>query len=239
MMRESLDPGARHLLVDWLPQNVVETLWRTAGSGATSANWNTNVTTEPWVRLRRQGNVFTGFYSLDGIVWTQTTQQTIAMAGSIYAGLAVTAQGLDGQPVLDAILALGSQASEEDPLQVAELQLLGQTVLIGRFVRVGHCAGHRGQGHMFLPVFLARQGVIDDRVDGAEQGLHEFLGPGPLAGGKLAAAGPVEVAQGELLDRVVDDRQPREYAQHPLELRVAGPAAQPIVGEPFEVRPLI
>ena len=91
MMRESLDPGARHLLVDWLPQNVVETLWRTAGSGATSANWNTNVTTEPWVRLRRQGNVFTGFYSPDGIVWTQTTQQTIAMAGSIYAGLAVTA----------------------------------------------------------------------------------------------------------------------------------------------------
>lgn len=90
MMRETLDPGARHCLVDWLPQGIVESLCRNATAGATTAFWNTNVTTEPWLRLQRQGSLFTGYYSLDGVHWTQTTSQTVSMAASIYVGLAVT-----------------------------------------------------------------------------------------------------------------------------------------------------
>ena len=90
MMRETLNAGARHILVDWLPQNVVETLCRNTNGGATTAFWVNNVTTEPWVRLKRQGATFTGYYSLDGTNWTLTTQQTVAMASSIYVGLAVT-----------------------------------------------------------------------------------------------------------------------------------------------------
>ena len=90
MMRESLSAGARHVLVDWMPQNTVETLCRNATGGSTVAFWVNNVTTEPWLRLKRQGNVFTGYYSLDGTNWTLTTQQTVAMTNAIYVGLAVT-----------------------------------------------------------------------------------------------------------------------------------------------------
>ncbi|HSZ58861.1 MAG TPA: hypothetical protein VK797_24690 [Tepidisphaeraceae bacterium] len=42
-----------------------------------------------WVRLQRQGNVFTGFYSTDGVNWTQTQQLTLAMPATLYVGIAV------------------------------------------------------------------------------------------------------------------------------------------------------
>jgi len=49
-----------------------------------------------WVRLRRVGNVFTGFVSADGQTWRQEGNSvTIAMGASVYAGLAVTSH-LDG-----------------------------------------------------------------------------------------------------------------------------------------------
>jgi hypothetical protein len=42
-----------------------------------------------WVRLVRQGNVFTGYYGTDGTNWTQSGQITIALPTTIYVGLAV------------------------------------------------------------------------------------------------------------------------------------------------------
>ncbi len=43
-----------------------------------------------WVKLNRTGNVFTGYYSPDGIIWTQVGSQTIAMGPTISVGLAAT-----------------------------------------------------------------------------------------------------------------------------------------------------
>src|SRR5262245_20742450 len=49
-----------------------------------------------WVRLRRVGNVFTGYVSADGQTWRQQgSSVTIAMGANVYAGLAVTSR-LDG-----------------------------------------------------------------------------------------------------------------------------------------------
>lgn len=134
MMRETLDPSARHMLVDWLPQNVVETLWRNASAGATTAFWSTNVNTEPWVRLQRQGNVFTGYYSLDGVNWTQTTQQTIPMAGSIYVGLAVTAHDTTqmNESVFDHV------AVDPSPLQLSATVSGGNVMLSWPSSAVGY-----------------------------------------------------------------------------------------------------
>ncbi len=42
-----------------------------------------------WVRLVREGNVFTGYYGTDGTNWTQSGQVTIALPTTIYVGLAV------------------------------------------------------------------------------------------------------------------------------------------------------
>ena len=49
-----------------------------------------------WVRVRRAGNVFTGYVSADGQNWRQQgASVTIAMGANVYAGLALTS-GVDG-----------------------------------------------------------------------------------------------------------------------------------------------
>lgn len=45
-----------------------------------------------WLRLRRAGNVFTGFGSRDGVVWTQLGAATIALPVQTFVGLAVASQ---------------------------------------------------------------------------------------------------------------------------------------------------
>jgi regulation of enolase protein 1 (concanavalin A-like superfamily) len=43
-----------------------------------------------WVRLVREGNLFTGYYSTDGSAWTLLGSDTITMGSTVYVGLAVT-----------------------------------------------------------------------------------------------------------------------------------------------------
>jgi hypothetical protein len=62
----------------------------------TSAGATTSIATggsvsfpNAWVRLRRVGNVFTGFYSTDGVNWTKLSQTTVSLGSTIYVGIAV------------------------------------------------------------------------------------------------------------------------------------------------------
>jgi len=45
-----------------------------------------------WVRMERQGDQFSAFYSSDGVTWTPMiwSPQTISMPDSVYIGLALT-----------------------------------------------------------------------------------------------------------------------------------------------------
>lgn len=43
----------------------------------------------PWLRLRRHGDTFTGFYSANGSAWTQLFSQSIPMEGAVYAGFGI------------------------------------------------------------------------------------------------------------------------------------------------------
>ncbi len=45
-----------------------------------------------WLRLRRAGNVFTGFGSRDGLGWTQLGSATLALPAQTFVGLAVASQ---------------------------------------------------------------------------------------------------------------------------------------------------
>lgn len=47
---------------------------------------------QAWLRLKRAGNVFTGYGSLDGKTWTQLGSATISMPTKIYLGLAVASE---------------------------------------------------------------------------------------------------------------------------------------------------
>jgi regulation of enolase protein 1 (concanavalin A-like superfamily) len=45
-----------------------------------------------WVRLVREGNLFSGYYSVDGSSWTLLGSDTISMGSTVYVGLAVTSR---------------------------------------------------------------------------------------------------------------------------------------------------
>ncbi|HTI70104.1 MAG TPA: lamin tail domain-containing protein [Candidatus Limnocylindria bacterium] len=66
-----------------------------AGNGTTTASipggYPANYP-QTWLRLRRVGNTFTGFASLDGQSWTQLGQSSVGLTDPVYVGLALSAE---------------------------------------------------------------------------------------------------------------------------------------------------
>jgi len=93
MIRETLDPGSRHALVDVEPTAGIEFLFRTNTAGSSYSVAVANQTAPNWIRLTRTNNLFRAYWSPDGNTWSQIgTATNIPMAGtSAYIGLAVCA----------------------------------------------------------------------------------------------------------------------------------------------------
>jgi len=90
MFRETLTPTSKHAMTDVSAAAGVEFLSRNAVSGITTADVAAG-TAPKWIRVVRSGNVFTSYTSDNGTTWTQLgTPKTIAMANTIYVGMAVT-----------------------------------------------------------------------------------------------------------------------------------------------------
>ncbi|TCN54629.1 T9SS C-terminal target domain-containing protein [Flavobacterium circumlabens] len=90
MFRETLTPTSKHAMTNITAAAGVEFLSRDAVSVPTIGQGAAG-TTPKWLRIVRSGNVFTSYSSDNGTTWTQIdTPRTIAMANTIYAGLAVT-----------------------------------------------------------------------------------------------------------------------------------------------------
>ncbi len=98
----------------------------TVGGGATTATLNGGFPVnypQTWLRLRRVGNVFTGFGSLDGQKWVQLGTATVTLPAQIYVGLALssgnaqqvsTAQFRDYGPIQSAVV--GTYTPDREPL---------------------------------------------------------------------------------------------------------------------------
>ncbi len=89
MIRESLEPGAVHAMVDIQPMNEVQFLRRTMADSTSEADGVSEVSTPVWVKLNRAGNTFTARYSLDNTNWTTLGSVTIPMSSNVYIGLIV------------------------------------------------------------------------------------------------------------------------------------------------------
>jgi hypothetical protein len=98
MIRETLNASSKFAYTLISPSNGVDFEYRQSTGGSVGPpGVNDRVSRAPyWVRLRRVGNVFTGYVSADGQTWRQHgSSVTIAMGANVYAGLAVTSH-LDG-----------------------------------------------------------------------------------------------------------------------------------------------
>ncbi|MBK8002103.1 MAG: lamin tail domain-containing protein [Verrucomicrobia bacterium] len=93
MARETLQPNSRHSSVFATPSVSGSFFqWRSTIGGATltSGSYPVNYP-ETWLRLKRAGNIFTGYASMDGTAWYQLGIVTNAMAPNVFLGMAVSA----------------------------------------------------------------------------------------------------------------------------------------------------
>jgi endonuclease/exonuclease/phosphatase family metal-dependent hydrolase/regulation of enolase protein 1 (concanavalin A-like superfamily) len=90
MMRETLSAGSKHAFMLVSSGRGLAFQRRTASNAASSDTDGGAGTAPGFVRITRAGNVFTAYRSSDGTTWTRVGSATIAMASTIYVGLAVT-----------------------------------------------------------------------------------------------------------------------------------------------------
>ena len=107
MAREELTDNSRHIFFQVFPNNNArnknnggyEFQYRQKKAGEMKAVYPAKIDEAPefpvnypntWVRLKRAGNDFTGYYSADGKTWKVYTTYTMDLSEKIYLGLAVT-----------------------------------------------------------------------------------------------------------------------------------------------------
>jgi regulation of enolase protein 1 (concanavalin A-like superfamily) len=90
MVRETLTGGSRHAMMLVSVANASRFLRRMQPDGTTSSLAGPNSAVPGWVRLVRTGNLLTAYQSADGQNWILIGTDTIAMASTVYVGLAVT-----------------------------------------------------------------------------------------------------------------------------------------------------
>jgi beta-glucanase (GH16 family) len=92
MLRNDETAGSAFADVVITPGNGVSFQWRSAAGAAAASTTIGGISVPAWVRLTRLSNAISGYYSTDGVQWTQIgATQTIAMGATTVAGLAVAA----------------------------------------------------------------------------------------------------------------------------------------------------
>lgn len=92
MMRETTDPGSKHVSMGILPGDGGSSLWYKPETNglATQITLFDGKEAPYWVRLTRQGNKFSGYIAPDGETWKYVGAITIPMNTTILTGLCVS-----------------------------------------------------------------------------------------------------------------------------------------------------
>ena len=90
MIRGSLSPSAPQAFM-LVSSGKGAAFQRRPSAGGPSTSTPAGTGTAPaWVRLVREGSLITAYTSADGVSWTVVDQDTLAISGSVYVGLAVS-----------------------------------------------------------------------------------------------------------------------------------------------------
>jgi regulation of enolase protein 1 (concanavalin A-like superfamily) len=87
MIRETLASGSPMVNINVTPSNGVTWLYRTTANGSATGSRTSGLLAPYWVRIIRNGSTFTGYYSSNGVTWTQQGMVTVSMANTAYIGL--------------------------------------------------------------------------------------------------------------------------------------------------------
>lgn len=92
MIRASLDPRSPHASTFVTPAKGLVFQRRVSMSGVSTSTTGGLSTAPYWVRVVRQGALFTSYISPDGSSWMLVGSETISMPATIYVGLAVVSK---------------------------------------------------------------------------------------------------------------------------------------------------
>jgi hypothetical protein len=90
MMRDGVDPGAAHVMLDLQPAGGVEFAQRTSAGAQTTPLATAMVPFPYWTKLVRIGNTIAGYVSSDGSTWSAVGSTTVAMGATLDVGIVVT-----------------------------------------------------------------------------------------------------------------------------------------------------
>ena len=90
MMREGAVANSKHVDVVVTPLKGVVMQYRSATDGISSTAGSTTGAAPRWVRLKRTGNVFTGYASTDGVNFTEVGTINVPMNEGVWIGVAAT-----------------------------------------------------------------------------------------------------------------------------------------------------
>ena len=93
MFRESLLPNARQISVAFQTNSRATLRWRDNIAAALQRTTAATPALPGWLKLTRQGNVFTGATSTDGTTWTPIGTATLNLSTQCLVGLTASAQG--------------------------------------------------------------------------------------------------------------------------------------------------
>jgi regulation of enolase protein 1 (concanavalin A-like superfamily) len=90
MIRETLSAGSRHAYMLVSKERGLAFQRRTTTNGISTHTDGGPGAAPSWVRLVRSGDVFEAYRASNGTTWTLVGRETIALASTVYVGLAVT-----------------------------------------------------------------------------------------------------------------------------------------------------
>jgi regulation of enolase protein 1 (concanavalin A-like superfamily) len=90
MIRETLGPSSAHAFMLASAGRGLAFQRRASGGGTSTSTSGGAGTAPAWLRLARAGPTITASWSADGRTWTTVGQDTIAMAATVYVGLAIS-----------------------------------------------------------------------------------------------------------------------------------------------------
>ena len=112
MFRDGTGASAMFAGMMVTPGSGVAFQWRSSTGGSAGSSSFAGIIAPVWLKLARSGNIFSGYYSTNGSVWTQVgSAQTIPVSASVEGGLAVTAHNdaTYGMATFDNVVIAGQQ----------------------------------------------------------------------------------------------------------------------------------
>jgi len=89
---------------------------RATTNGLSTSTSGTATAPPGWVRIKRSGNLFTAYQSTDGVNWTVIGSDTIAMANTVYVGLAATSHTISASTTVKAdTLKITTNSTNQSP----------------------------------------------------------------------------------------------------------------------------